>query len=425
MSAPNIETAFNNDRVSPGQDVQATTLLEQILSIKGVFDRPKEKTGSNWHNAAGAFPGRPNFDQYKLQLNAMLRLQEDRNAEISPRSLVCALLWELSQLANTAVASVVNINETRWLQDTPHWGMTDAQFTAAMNTVHPVSYPFNNGMRQAEYVLLPYQYCFGPAPGARTTSTTWVLIIMRIEETVFPQDAVDRLVTDICVVDPSPNRTDAGNRFTLLHDRLPRLLARGNIGVDAHAWDTGFEFPLAGADGDSGHVCYVVGREMLRRVRLVLGTGVRGHWQADFWRDVEEHYSIDYARKLMLSACAQRTVERTDYYGRLAIELPTLAPRKPINHDPAKLRPREAGANDPEHKFAQQYHDDQDRNYRAGAGSNVPANQQPPGNNNQPPPNINNPQPPNNNSQQPAHGHNLRRGRSRGAGGSSQAGPSS
>lgn len=331
-----LYTYYHVNNIGHGQDEHVNALTPSRRQTFVATDRDTVRTGSSnrgYIRNASATHLYPNMRNYLVPLNAMTRLQEDRTSEVTPRSLVTALLWELCQLKHNSIASVVNVNGTRWF---------DRSYdpTAEIVALAQDDYPFSNGMRDAEYVFWPYQFRQGT--NVRGSRGRWVTIVMRIEGVEFELGNWDRVATDIAIIDPDPDANNRTERRREIQNRLPSILARDFIRCDHDCWDATISIPYLdqGTMWATGHVNYAVCRELFRRVRKILHSGTRGTDQRDFWLPFEEDYNFDYYRKLMVGACSHRTVEKSKYYGRIAIEMPNhIEGTKQAIYEAARMKP--------------------------------------------------------------------------------------
>ncbi|KAK8127604.1 hypothetical protein PG984_008712 [Apiospora sp. TS-2023a] len=200
-------------------------------------------------------------------------------------------------------------------------------------------------MRQAEYVVIPYQFRYPQQKDSANGRTrgNWVLIVMRVEAIELGRTLYDRCVSDIAIIDPDPSRRE--ERAGKIWNRLRLLLEYAHIRVDANLrlglLDNAFKVKDIEPGWMTGHVCYQYAHELFRRLRCLLEEGVRGYYDASFWGPLEEGYNTELARKTMLAACANRVIEKSEHYGRLAIEFPGFASdRDAYNYRPADLDPR-------------------------------------------------------------------------------------
>ncbi|KAI0132537.1 hypothetical protein BJ170DRAFT_592488 [Xylariales sp. AK1849] len=342
--------------VGQGQDIPLAALHPRRHPCRIAVDRLMDAT-HNDHNAGSQPLGCPDMRHFIVPVNGMNRLQERRRDQITPRTMVSALLWELCQLHSTSIANVVNLNGWRCFEEPA------GAFTAALNNLRRKAadgvtfvrylYPFNKGLRQAEYVFWPYQFRYANQAGGQTNGRgsycRWVLILIRIESIEFASDEWDRIATDIVVIDPvADNR---GPRRNAITGRIRRILSEGHIRTQHDALTSrtiSFQDLPVRQEYASGHVCFAIARELFRRIRVILRKGTRGRDVPEFWDDFDEDHNHDYTRKCMMTACAHRAIEKSKYFGRLAIEVPglkftgkvpTVKDPGPINYDPKLVRP--------------------------------------------------------------------------------------
>ncbi|KAI1874785.1 uncharacterized protein JN550_002214 [Neoarthrinium moseri] len=313
----------------------------------------------------------PDLGLITAPLDGMKRLQQSRDQEISPRSIVSALLWELCQLTETSIASVINTDG--W----PCFQMTPATLHSDLDSMQPearaadaarrfrYSYPFNKGMRQAEYVFWPYQYRYPPSnepdfEPEPNSEGRWVLIIIRLENNPLPAHQWDRLATQVTIVDPVAHQR--AQRRRAVEVRLEQILEAGHIRLVPGALEAHPTIAVPDLPDDelwaTGHVCYAVAREMFRRLRVILGTGARGALAPCFYAGFDEPANHDHARKCMLSACALRAVEKSRYFGQLAVEVP--AAQTVNGFDPVRLRGPHEQAYPEDVRYRSLWHDQPD-----------------------------------------------------------------
>ncbi|KAK8080551.1 hypothetical protein PG997_008369 [Apiospora hydei] len=307
----------------PGRDVPLNELVPRLKIARIAIDHSQSQR--NDHHPRLANAGCPRPSNFAVSLNAMNRLQERWGDQITPRSMVSALLWEQACLEYPDIATVVNFDGWNVFEDTEKKFKEEEQkwkpSIAVDGDVSQFGYfDLMMQMRQAEYVFWPYQFRYG------RSRARWVLIVMRVEATELSTNEYDRYASDIAIIDPVG--TSKHIRTEGIKGRLPALLQHAHIRVDDKSWlDDAFEVGELPKDErwSSGHICYLYAREFFRRLRCFDTAAKRGRYLASFWKPFEEAYLSELARKLMLSACAHRAIEKSEYYGRLAIEFPGFA----------------------------------------------------------------------------------------------------
>ncbi|KAH8680901.1 hypothetical protein BX600DRAFT_520090 [Xylariales sp. PMI_506] len=340
--APNtLSTHDHVDYLGHGEDEPIGDLAPARRQAYVASDRPLNRAGHNSTRyirdaTSGEGIRYPNMRNYVVQLNALHRLQEGRALEVTPRSLVAALLWEQTQLGHRKSAR---------------------RFLREIEQLDAESYPFSRGMRDAEYVFMPYQFREEGIGGSsrRYSVGRWATIVLRIEEVEFTtynddddqadgSDIFDRAVTDVALIDPDPDEETRLKRSPIIYERLPKLLARGRIQCSSDCWWPELRVPALSTENmwATGHVSYAVCRELYRRIRGILHRGERGAPPAgagaELWAPLEEEHDPDYYRKLMVGACAHRVIEKSEHYGRIAIELPGWHDKQ-ASYDAAAVRP--------------------------------------------------------------------------------------
>ncbi|KAK7956204.1 uncharacterized protein PG986_005426 [Apiospora aurea] len=305
-----------------GQDVPLDELVPRLKLARIAIDHSQRQR--NDHHPRLANAGCPRPSNFAVPLNAMNRLQEGFAEQITPRSMVSALLWEQACLGDPDIATVVNFDgwnvfedpEKKFKEKEQKWKPS----IAVDGDVAQFGYfDLMMQMRQAEYVFWPYQFRYTRA------RARWVLIVMRVEATELSTNEYDRYASDIAIIDPV--ETSKPTRTKRVKGRLPALLQHAHIRVDDKSWMDDFEVRALSDDHRwaSGHICYLYAREFFRRLRCNYAVAERGRYVASFWKPFEEPYSREMARKLMLSACAHRAIEKSEHYGRFAIEFPGFA----------------------------------------------------------------------------------------------------
>ncbi|KAK8868084.1 hypothetical protein PGQ11_006662 [Apiospora arundinis] len=346
VSSATLHTA--NGNLYQGQDIDFEGLAPRYKRARIGIDRDPAVVDD--HHPDLDNRGCPGPNNFVVPLHSMNRLQENREDHITPRSLVSALLWEQAQLSQPDIATVVNFDG--W----PLFEQEDGDFGSVMRNWEPeqqengrlIYDDVMNYMRKAEYVFWPYQFRSPQDAGENgATKGSWVLIVMRVEEMVSNgRTLINRYASDVAIVDPK--ESGRAERHESIKKRLRTLLEyTAHIQVDKHSWvgDSnallGPESLQPGKDWATGHACYQHAHELFRRLRIVLQTGHRGKNVYDFWNRFQEGYNPELARKLMLAACAHRTIEKSEYYGRLAVEFPGFAnSRGAHNYRPSDLDPR-------------------------------------------------------------------------------------
>ncbi|KAK8090806.1 hypothetical protein PG994_000311 [Apiospora phragmitis] len=264
----------------------------------------------------------------------MNRLQERINDEITPRSMVSALLWDQAWLQEPDIALVLNLdgcaffecNQKELDEELKKW---EPQSAVDGEDVWVNYQNLMMQMRQAEYVFWPYQFRENRPTNGGVNRGSWVLIVMRIETIELSTDLYDRYASQIAIIDPRPESDpNLEHRGDSIVQRLPLLLEHAHIRVDDDSWiDDVFDVPDVLQDWNAwatGHQCYLYAHELFRRLRFQWGTQ-RGQFVESFWQPIQEGFNSELARKLMASACAHRAIEKSEYYGRLAIEFPGFA----------------------------------------------------------------------------------------------------
>ncbi|KAK8106056.1 hypothetical protein PG999_009415 [Apiospora kogelbergensis] len=336
-----------------GKDVSVVNLAPQYKRARIGADRDASWVDDHHPDLRNRGCPRPN--NFIIPINSMNRLQENRQDQITPRSLVSAMLWDQAQLPQPDIATVVNFDEVPLFQSSElslddfkqlmddEWQPNEGKINSTVRIHYKELLMY---MRQAEYVSWPYQFRYPQdANGDGESKGSWVLIVIRIEAIELPSGRQDRYASEIAIFDPQ--EADREFRRRQIKSRLMYFLSRGDIFSDRESWvadtdtRTGPARLQPGKDWATGHACYQIAHELFRRLRCILAAGRRGRYDASFWRPLEEDFNSDMARKLMLSACAQRAIEKSEYYGRLAIEFPGFANSKDAyNYQPSDLDPR-------------------------------------------------------------------------------------
>ncbi|KAK7927164.1 hypothetical protein PG985_004162 [Apiospora marii] len=337
-------------RYDPGQDVDMDELGPRLKLARIAIDH-RQSQGRD-HHPRLPNTGCPMPSNFGVPLNAMNRLQEGHQDEITPRSMVSAMLWDQAQLQEPDIAAVVNFHGWRLFEDDEavfneelqQWKYAMTNGNADGSDVELQYRDLLMSMRQAEYVFIPYQFRSKQQNGSDgRTKGVWVLIVMRVEAIELSKTIYDRYATDIAIVDPEQSGRE--RRADMIWNRLQPLLEHAHIRVDPQLGlvDNAFQVKDVepGWSWMTGHVCYQYAHELFRRLRCLLEAGMRGHYDASFWGPFEEGYNTELARTQMLAACGNRAIEKSEYYGRFAIEFPGFASdRDAYNYRPTRLDPR-------------------------------------------------------------------------------------
>lgn len=134
---------------------------------------------------------------------------------------------------------------------------------------------------------------------------------MRVEAIELSKTPYDRCASDIAIIDPHPTKREERA------DKIRKRLRYAHIRMDAKLGLLDNVFQVKDIDpGQSwitGHVCYLYPHELFRRLRCLLEADMRGYYDASFWGPLEEGYNTKLARKLMLAACANRVIEKSEH----------------------------------------------------------------------------------------------------------------
>ncbi|KAK8051981.1 hypothetical protein PG993_003366 [Apiospora rasikravindrae] len=313
-------------KYATGEDVPLDELVPRLKIARIAIDHSQSQ--GNDHHPRLANAGCPRLSNFAVPLNAMNRLQEASNDQITTRSMVSALLGEQACLDEPDIATVINFDGWDLFQcDGKEFEIDRKKWEPSIEVDGDVAqfdyFDIMMQMRQAEYVFWPYQFRYGQGKQAKGH---WVLIVMRVEAIELSRSQYDRYASDIAVIDPvGENKSE---RYSVIYDRVQKLLWHAHILVDTSSWmDNAFVVKELKGDWNwaSGHACYLHAHEFFRRLRCIIEQGERGRYVASFWKPFEDTYSPGFARKLMLSACAHRVIEKSEHYGRLAIEFPGFA----------------------------------------------------------------------------------------------------
>ncbi|KAK7958318.1 hypothetical protein PG996_010243 [Apiospora saccharicola] len=341
-----------------GEDVDLNELGPRLKLARIAVDHSASKGRD--HHPRLPNTGCPMPSNFGVPLNAMNRLQEGHQDEITPRSMVSAMLWDQVQLPEPDIAAVVNFAGWRLFEIDEkafdgelqlNWRYKSAECNVDGSHVKLEYRELLMSMRQAEYVFIPYQFRYPQQKDSANgrTQGNWVLIVMRVEAIELGRTLYDRCVSDIAIIDPDPSRRE--ERAGKIWNPLRLLLEYAHIRVDANLrlglLDNAFQVKDIEPGWMTGHVCYQYTHELFRRLRCLLEAGLRGYYDASFWGPLEEGYHTELARKTMLAACANRVIEKSEHYGRLAIEFPGFASdRDAYNYRPANLDPRTGSEKD-------------------------------------------------------------------------------
>ena len=340
-----------NGRYYQGQDVDLSELAPRLKLARIAVDHSQSQGRDHHPRLRNA--GCPLPSNFGVPLNAMNRLQEGHQDEITPRSMVSAMLWDQAQLPEPDIAAVVNFDGWPLFEDDENdfntelqkWEYVLPHGNADGSDVELQYRDLLMSMRQAEYVFIPYQFRSRQQNDSADgrTKGVWVLIVMRVEAIELSKTLYDRYASDITIIDPEPSGRE--KRADMIWNRLQPLLEYAHIRVDSQLGllENAFQVKDLGPGWSwmTGHVCYQYAHELFRRLRCLLEEGMRGHYDASFWGPLEEGYNTKLVRKQMLAACANRVIEKSEHYGRLAIEFPGFASdHDAYNYRPSELDPR-------------------------------------------------------------------------------------
>lgn len=279
----------------------------------------------------------------KDEANGMYLMQISRDRAVAATSLRTALFWERRNAPWDALVSVAlpalsfelevdlfceggsyekGIDTIERTYNSP---MPDSTITRV--NMHPVFGP----IRDRPYTFWPIEI-----------NGIWVTVILKIEgHRVEHRDATshrDRRVSKYTIIDPF--QVDRMARRTLLQERLPRILEEGCIEFESTNPNVVTDSFLRSDVEESwatGLVSYAVCRELFRRLRVI---DFRRQQKNDLshdllWREFEEDFNLDVYRQSLMAACAHKTIEKSGFIVRMALEVPS----EKAEHNPNALLP--------------------------------------------------------------------------------------
>ncbi|KAI0894336.1 hypothetical protein F4806DRAFT_498118 [Annulohypoxylon nitens] len=279
----------------------------------------------------------------KDEANGMYLMQISRDRAVAATSLRTALFWERRNAPWDALVSVAlpalsfelevdlfceggsyekGINAIERTYNSP---MPDSTITRV--NMHPVFGP----IRDRPYTFWPIEI-----------NGIWVTVILKIEgHRVEHRDATshrDRRVSKYTIIDPF--QVDRMARRTLLQERLPLILEEGCIEFESNNPNVMTDSFLRSDVEESwatGLVSYAVCRELFRRLRVI---DFRRQQKNDLshdllWREFEEDFNLDVYRQSLMAACAHKTIEKSGFIVRMALEVPS----EKAEHNPDALLP--------------------------------------------------------------------------------------
>ncbi|KAK8109163.1 hypothetical protein PG984_014964 [Apiospora sp. TS-2023a] len=149
----------------------------------------------------------------------------------------------------------------------------------------------------------------------------WVAIIIHLT----PQDEGKVLADYISIIDPY--RTNRAIRRRDIEDRHP----------DVQRYSPRY------GHRPTGLVVFAIVCEFMRRVavsKFLKNIDINPCPDLDMiFGPFQQNYNFDAYRRRMAAACANQAIEKSNYQGRLAIELPGYDENNPFSHDPIALAP--------------------------------------------------------------------------------------
>lgn len=269
----------------------------------------------------------------KQDAEGMYQLQIARDRPISATTLRSALFWEHRHLIQQSIVSTPAVDDELELElfsEYPEQIQLRAGFehikkqrTSESIKMHPIFKP----IRDREFTLWNVR-----------VDGVWVTLFFRVEpkpmQILGDSQVFDREVTRMAIIDSLPKDRDV--RRKLLEARLPAILGEGCIYLLPTSIG-GFEIEETTHEWSTGHVAYAVSREIFRRLKVLLHRRQSQPQDAsiDFlWSKFEENHDVDAYRQLIMAACANRTIENTNYNVRIALEVPS----EKSNHIPSALQ---------------------------------------------------------------------------------------
>ncbi|XDG08053.1 hypothetical protein ABKA04_007668 [Annulohypoxylon sp. FPYF3050] len=279
----------------------------------------------------------------KDEANGMYQMQISRDRAVTATSLRTALFWERRNAPWDALVSVAlpalsfelevdlfceggsyekGIDAIERTYNSPMPGSTITRVD-----MHPVFGP----IRDRPYTFWPIEI-----------NGIWVTVILKIEgHRVEHRDATshrDRRVSKYTIIDPF--QVDRMARRTLLQERLPRILEEGCIEFESknpNVMTDSFLRSNVEESWATGLVSYAVCRELFRRLRVI---DFRRQQKNDLshdllWREFEEDFNLDVYRQSLMAACAHKTIEKSGFIVRMALEVPS----EKAEHNPDALLP--------------------------------------------------------------------------------------
>ncbi|KAF3054992.1 hypothetical protein GL218_07669 [Daldinia childiae] len=270
----------------------------------------------------------------KKEADGMYRLQTARDRPISPTSIYTSLFWEARNFRKSSIVYTPAVDDDLPLFSEEGKGFDKARKEICRKEFENINdaefHPLFKPMRDCKFTLWPIHL---------PVQDVWVTVILQIGAISTNSQAsptlFDREVLACAIIDPLPNDRDDRRHFIL--ERLAEILEDGCIHLPDSAMIESFttdDVPEAWA---TGHVAYAVCREFIRRLKVL-------NYQEDcgravntdlLWTEFEEHHDIDSYRESMMAACAHRTIRKSGYVVRMALEVPS----EKSNYYPDSLNP--------------------------------------------------------------------------------------
>ncbi|KAI8962592.1 hypothetical protein F5Y11DRAFT_322098 [Daldinia sp. FL1419] len=250
------------------------------------------------------------------------QLQVARDRPIYPASIYTAMFWEARHYRKSSTIFTPAVYDTLPLFEEEEGGnarraMATVTKKTTTDTDEIKYHPLLESIRDSQFTLWPVHI---------PSENIWVTIILQIQaipENVRGDTSFDREVVACAIIDPFPEERD--ERRENVKGKLSKVLDGGYIRFPEHAMIETFTTEDIEESWETGYVAYALCREFIRRMNVLKFREDRGHVVNPdlLWAGFEEHHDIDSYRELMMAACANRTIRKSGYRVRMALEVPS------------------------------------------------------------------------------------------------------